>query len=79
MLSILDVKDPIPVVPTREALLRRPNGVSLLQVFLIDGAVPRMVTLPSPHPAGGSERYRLVLDSPMRLEYVREESDTVAA
>lgn len=70
---------PIPVDPTREALLRRPNGVSLLQVFLVDGMAPATVTLPSPLPTGGCERYRLVLNSPTRLEYVREETVAAAA
>lgn len=78
MPTLLDVKDPIPVARTREALLRRLDGVSLLQVFLVGGAVPQTVTLPSPRPTGGSDRYRLVHSSPMRLEYVCEETVPVA-
>lgn len=53
----------------REALLRRPNGVTILQVALTEGQMPTTLTLPNPGPGGGAHNYTLTSDSPTQAVY----------
>lgn len=53
----------------REALLRRPHGVIILQVALTEGRLPATLSMPNPGPSGGVEMYTLISDSSTQAVY----------